>query len=454
MVYGISQIISSVKTTYLQNEYFVFFCQRNNIESTHTNQSPNGSQPLPVFQRKRSFSLNCQIVKQKHLLEPSIAERETQSPSNSTKSVQSLYDVNSPFLATLKVNRELIQSGARSCRHIEFDISGSNMKYEPGDHIGIYPTNESELVEKLGQICDADLDANIPQDGPIIRPQTFLSALTNHIEISAVPQIPVLKALAKYCTEESDRCFLDLISSSTREGKDLYESWVLQAQRNIVHVLEDLKSCRPPIDAICQMLPKLQPRYYSISSSSRLHPNVVHVTVVLVKYETKTGRLNKGVATAFLANKHPSSGATRVPVFIRKSEFHLPKTVQTPIIMIGTGTGLAPFLGFIQERDHWREKNTSIGETILYFGARKRSEDFIYEKVEIFLNKSRGCFQSFASLEFAQELNEYVEKGTLELRAAFSRDQPEKIYVTQLMREDADSIWKVIESMGHIYVCG
>lgn len=319
---------------------------------------------------------------QKHLLEPSLADNEVQPISDSIRIDQ--YDADHPFLATIKVNREMLHSDVRSCRHIEIDIDGSNMEYEAGDHIGIYPANDSDLVEKLGKLCDANLDANISPNDSESRLQTFRTALTHHIEIATAAQLQVLKALEEYCTDEADRRFLNLISSATPEGNDLYQSWVLQAQRNIVHVLEDIKSCRPPIASICKILPRLQPRYYSISSSSRLHPTVVHMTVVLVKYETKTGRIKKGVATAFLATKNPeetSIDAPQVPVFIRKSQFHLPECVETPIIMIGTGTGLAPFLGFIQERNHCRENGATIGQTILYFGARKRSEDFIYEKV-------------------------------------------------------------------------
>jgi len=107
---------------------------------------------------------------------------------------------------------------------------------------------------------------------------------------------------------------------------------------------------------------------------------------VLVKYETPTGRLNKGVATTFLAQKHPKNGEQsppRVPIFIRKSAFRLPTKAETPIIMIGPGTGFAPFRGFVQERDLAREEGKSVGETILYFGCRKRSEDFIYEEVSV-----------------------------------------------------------------------
>lgn len=121
----------------------------------------------------------------------------------------------------------------------------------------------------------------------------------------------------------------------------------------------------------------------------QLHPTTVHITAVLVQYKTPTGRLNKGVATTFLAMKHPENGfpLPRVPIFIRKSQFRLPTKPETPVIMIGPGTGFAPFRGFIQERDLIRKEGKEIGETILYFGCRKRAEDYIYEEVRKFITK-------------------------------------------------------------------
>lgn len=180
-----------------------------------------------------------------------------------------------------------------------------------------------------------------------------------------------------------DKEFLKLISSTSPEGKAQYQSWVHDSCRNIVHILEDIKSCRPPIDHICEILPRLQPRYYSISSSAKLYPTVVHVTAVLVQYETKGGRTNKGVATTYLAQKaiNGTEDLPKVPVFIRKSQFRLPTKSETPVIMIGPGTGLAPFRGFIQERDLHRNEGKTVGDTILYFGCRKKAEDFIYEEV-------------------------------------------------------------------------
>lgn len=353
------------------------------------------------------------------------------------------FDAKNPFLATIKVNRELHKGGGRSCMHIELDIDGSKMRYDAGDHVAMYPINNKELVEKLGELCKADLDTvfsliNTDTDSskkhPFPCPTTYRTALTHYLEITAIPRTHILKELAEYCTDEKDKEFLRSMASITPEGKAKYQSWIQDACRNIVHILEDIKSCKPPIDHVCELLPRLQPRYYSISSSAKLYPTTVHVTAVLVQYETPTGRVNKGVATTYLKEKIPLNGELpKVPVFIRKSQFRLPTKPEIPVIMVGPGTGLAPFRGFIQERQYLRDEGKVIGDTILYFGCRKRSEDYIYQ----------------------EELEEFVAKGTLILKSAFSRDQKEKEYVTHLLEKDCDLIWNVIgENKGHFYICG
>lgn len=364
---------------------------------------------------------------------------------HSLQSQRPPFDAKNPYLATIRVNRELHRGGGRSCMHIEFDIEGSKMRYESGDHAAIYPVNDTELVQKLGSICGANLDAvfslvntdlESSKKHPFPCPTTYRTALTHYLEITALPRTHILRELVEYCADEKDKEFLKLISSTTPEGKAQYQTWIQDACRNIVHILEDVKSCKPPLDHICELLPRLQPRYYSISSSSKLFATTVHITAVLVQYDTPTGRTNKGVATTFLAQKHPIEGVDeqpRIPIFVRKSQFRLPTKTETPIIMIGPGTGLAPFRGFIQERDLARRDGKTVGETVLYFGCRKRTEDYLYDT----------------------ELEQYERDGTLTLRAAFSRDQPEKRYVTHLLKEDAAKVWEIIgEKNGHLYICG
>nr|CAD7429097.1 unnamed protein product [Timema monikensis] len=273
---------------------------------------------------------------------------------HSLKNQRPPFDAKNPFLAKIKVNRELHKSGDRSCMHIEFDIEGSKMRYETGDHVAVYPQNNEALVNRLGELLGVNLDT--------------VFTLTNTDGVRNMGR----------------RYFLD---------------------------------------------------DFSLSLHTKVYPNTVHVTAVLVEYETPTGRTNKGVATTWLAAKKPKDDTEPpvVPIFIRRSQFRLPTRTQTPIIMIGPGTGLAPFRGFVQERNQSKEEGKPVGDTILYFGCRKKAEDFIYE----------------------EELTEYVNKGVLKMNVAFSRDQKEKVYVTHLLENTLDDIWRVIgEHNGHLYVCG
>lgn len=190
------------------------------------------------------------------------------------------FDQKNPFLAPIKVNRELHKAGDRSCMHVEFDLEGSKMRYEAGDHLAVYPVNDSDLVERLGKLCNADLgqifslintDTDSSKKHPFPCPTTYRTALTHYLEITALPRTHIIKELAEYCSDEKDKEFLKHMASTTPEGKAKYLSWIQDSCRNIVHILEDVPSCKPPLDHICELLPRLQPRYYSISSSSKVN---------------------------------------------------------------------------------------------------------------------------------------------------------------------------------------
>ncbi|XP_046993316.1 NADPH--cytochrome P450 reductase [Schistocerca americana] len=353
------------------------------------------------------------------------------------------YDAKNPFLAPVKVNRELHKAGDRSCMHIEFDIEGSKMRYDSGDHVAVYPMNDEALVNRIGELLNIDLDTVITltntdeestKKHPFPCPCSYRTALRHYLDITSNPRTHILKELVEYTKDPEEQEKLKLMSSTSPEGKSLYNQWIIKDNRNIVHILEDLPSCKPALDHLCELLPRLQARYYSISSSPKVYPNSVHVTAVLVDYTTPTGRHNKGVATSWLKKKQPKEDFTpTTPIYIRRSQFRLPTRTQTPIIMIGPGTGLAPFRGFIQERHLSKKEGKPVGDTILYFGCRKKSEDFIYQ----------------------DELEQYVNDGSLKIYVAFSRDQAEKVYVTHLLQKNKDEIWSIIgENNGHLYVCG
>ncbi|EHB08276.1 NADPH--cytochrome P450 reductase [Heterocephalus glaber] len=365
---------------------------------------------------------------------------------NSWLRTASPFDAKNPFLAAVTTNRKLNQGTERYLMHLELDISDSKIRYESGDHVAIYPANDSNLVNQLGKILGADLDVvmslkNLDEESnkkhPFPCPTTYRTALTYYLDITNPPRTNVLYELAQYASEPSEQEQLRKMASSSGEGKELYLSWVVEARRHILAILQDYPSLRPPIDHLCELLPRLQARYYSIASSSKVHPNSVHICAVVVEYETKSGRINKGVATSWLQAKNPAGDNGRralVPMFVRKSQFRLPFKSTTPVIMVGPGTGVAPFMGFIQERAWLQQQGKEVGETLLYYGCRRSDEDYLYR----------------------EELAQFHKEGALSgLNVAFSREQAHKVYVQHLLKRDKEHLWKLIHEGGaHIYVCG
>ncbi|OXB64731.1 hypothetical protein ASZ78_016258 [Callipepla squamata] len=381
------------------------------------------------------------------------------------------FDAKNPFLAKLTENRKLNEGGERHLMHLELDISNSKIRYESGDHVAVYPANDASLVNQFGEILGTDLDTimslnNLDEESnkkhPFPCPTSYRTALTYYLDITNPPRTNVLYELAQYATDTSEQEQLRKMASSSAEGKALYLGWVVEARRNILAILQDMPSLRPPIDHLCELLPRLQARYYSIASSSKVHPNAIHICAVTVEYETKTGRLNKGVATNWLKNKVPNENGRNslVPMYVRKSQFRLPFKPSTPVIMIGPGTGIAPFIGFIQERAWLKEQGKEVGETVLYYGCRREREDYLYR----------------------EELARFKQDGVLtQLNVAFSRDQAEKVpllsltplprcpewegnhedgavvmvYVQHLLKKNKEHIWKLVnDGNAHIYVCG
>ena len=301
----------------------------------------------------------------------------------------------------------------------------------------------------MGELLGVNLDEVISLDNvdpdaskkhPFPCPCSYRTALLHYADITSTVKRHVLSQLVAHTVEGSeDRTKLELMSGSTSQGKALYDEWAVGGNRHIVAVLEDLKSCKPPLDLLLELMPRLQCRYYSISSSSKLYRDRIHVTAVVVDWLSNAGRLHKGVATHWLKTKNPNGDSIdlRVPIFVRRTNFRLPVRPISPVLMVGPGTGIAPFRGFIQERDWQKREGKELGDTILYFGCRKSDEDFIYK----------------------DELTAYAEKSEngnviTDLHLAFSRDQSEKVYVTHKLRANLAQIWDVVKKGGHLYVCG
>ena len=332
-------------------------------------------------------------------------------------SAETGYSKRNPFPARLLTNRLLNAEGSgKEVRHYEISLAGSGLSYEVGDALGVVPANCGELVgDVLAALgCDGE-EAVKTLDGS---ESSLRLALALHYDITR-PSAELLKAAAERGAARGE-----LSSLLDPERKDDLKKWLWG--REIIDVIGGIAPGFSAAEFVA-LLKKLQPRLYSISSSPKAHPDEVHLTIAAVRYDAH-GRARKGVASTFLAER--CADHTPVPVFVQTSHgFRLPANGDTPVIMCGPGTGIAPFRAFLEER----LATGATGKNWLFFGDQKRSSDFLYQ----------------------DQLEGWVADSHLtRLDLAFSRDQAEKIYVQNRMLEQAAELFTWLESGAHFYVCG
>ncbi|MGN7176632.1 assimilatory sulfite reductase (NADPH) flavoprotein subunit [Cytobacillus sp. SAFR-174] len=345
-------------------------------------------------------------------------ESSSRSPSAASFSAsahaESVYSRSNPFRAEVLENINLNGRGSnKETRHLEISLEGSGLTYQPGDSLGVYPENDPELVDLL--LAEMNWD---PEEAVRVKEETVTlkEALSSHFEITVLTKPLVEKAANLSGNEELHQLALD--SSRLKSYID---------GRDLIDLVRDFKPWSSSAQEFVSILRKMPARLYSISSSFEANPDEVHLTIGAVRYDAH-GRERKGVCSILCAERL-QPGDT-LPVFIQHNEnFKLPENPETPIIMVGPGTGIAPFRSFMQER----EEKGAEGKSWLFFGDQHFVTDFLYQT----------------------EWQKWLKDGVLsKLDVAFSRDDDEKVYVQHRMQENSRELFQWLEQGAAVYICG
>ncbi|PEG12767.1 NADPH--cytochrome reductase [Bacillus toyonensis] len=349
--------------------------------------------------------------------------------------VATLTKVHSTFTAQVDKNKELQQPcSGRSTRHLEISLP-SNVTYKEGDHLGVIPINYPELVNRV--LTRFQLNGShfirLTSDNkklvhlPLGR-TVSINELLQFVELQESVTRHQLRAMAAKTVCPPHKIELEALLE-----KHVYKEQVLSRRLTMLELLERYPACEMEFSNFIELLPALRPRYYSISSSPRVNDQKLSITVGVVEDNAWSGNGKyRGIASTYLAQLKEGDSIT---CFISNSQsgFELPKNPKTPIIMVGPGTGIAPFRGFLQARKSMKINGESLGEAHLYFGCRSPQEDYLYQ----------------------EELEQTQKEGIVALHTAFSRmkDQP-KIYVQHLIKQDAEKVINLLNQGAHLYICG
>ena len=323
------------------------------------------------------------------------------------------YTKEAPLTASLAVNQKITgRDSEKDVRHIEIDLGDSGLRYQPGDALGVWYQNDPALVKELVELLWLKGDEPVTVEGKTL---SLAEALQWHFELT----VNTGNIVENYATLTRSETLLPLVGDKAQ----------LQHYAATTPIVDMVRFSPAQLDAqaLVDLLRPLTPRLYSIASSQAEVESEVHVTVGVVRYEIE-GRARAGGASSFLADRVEEEGEVRV--FIEHNDnFRLPANPQTPVIMIGPGTGIAPFRAFMQQR----AADGAEGKNWLFFGNPHFTEDFLYQV----------------------EWQRYVKEGILSrIDLAWSRDQKEKVYVQDKLRQQGAELWRWINDGAHIYVCG
>ncbi|MCJ1411622.1 NADPH-cytochrome P450 reductase [Ptychographa xylographoides] len=377
------------------------------------------------------------------------------------------YNSHNPYIAPIAESREIFTVQDRNCLHMEIDVSGSNLSYQTGDHVAVWPTNAGKEVDRFLNVLGLSSKRSVvisvkgldsTARVPFPTPTTYDAAIRYHMEICGPVSRQFVSSLAPFAPNEAAKAEMTKLGTD----REYFQGKVSSQYLNIAQVLESVdksdKWTNVPFSIMIEGINKIQPRYYSISSSSLVQKDKISITAVVEEIRVEGAEhVVKGVTTNYLlalkqkqhGDPHPDPhGLTyaitgprnkydgiHVPVHVRHSNFKLPSDPSKPIIMVGPGSGVAPFRGFVQERAAQAASGEKVGKTILFFGCRRAGEDFLYK----------------------DEWNKYAADlgPSFELVTAFSREHAQKVYVQHRLKEHAKEVNDLIQNQkANFYVCG
>jgi sulfite reductase (NADPH) flavoprotein alpha-component len=329
-----------------------------------------------------------------------------------------------PFPARITENRVLNKPGSsKETRHFVVSLAGSGLTYKAGDSLGVFAQNRAQEVDALLAALDATGDEPVsPAMLRLAEPIKLREALSERLALAS-PTAKIVKTLAEKASDPAEQAKLNGLLDP--EAKEVLTTFLYN--REYIDLLMEFPSAKLSAQELVDHMRKLMPRLYSIASSPKVYPQEIHLTVAIVRYETNH-RERVGVCTTFMSDR-ATVNTTPVPVFVSNSHFGPPEDGSIDCIMVGPGTGIAPFRAFVQDR----VASGASGRNWVFFGDQKKGTDYLYE----------------------EEWSDYVTKGQVQrLDLAWSRDQETKIYVQDRMRENAAELWAWLKGGAHFYVCG
>ncbi|KAI0129604.1 hypothetical protein BJ170DRAFT_281709 [Xylariales sp. AK1849] len=399
------------------------------------------TEEAPAPAHPSAFKMNSFVPFEKQEVEPALSTSDWQSAAKglvfkeayATEISLRPQETVETHTIHVKENRRLTPSTYdRNIFHIEFDLGTSGLTYKIGEALGIHADNDPELVQEFIDIYGLNGDelVQIPaRESGVVESRTVFQVLMQNIDIFGKPPKRFYEILSDFATDEVEK--KKLSSLGAQEGAEEFKKRHEIDTITYADILEEFKSAHPSFTELVRLVGPLKRREYSIASAQAVTPNAVALMIVVVDWVDSRGRSRWGQATRYLSRLPLGAEVT---ASVKPSVMKLPTRDDAPLIMAGLGTGLAPFRAFVQYRAMQKAQGKEIGEILLYLGSRHQREEYLY----------------------GEEWEAYLDSGVITLLgAAFSRDQPQKIYIQDRMRQTMSSIVKAyINKEGSFYLCG